>query len=148
MDLARLSPDELAKVCSEAMWVDDLASQGMGMQLIRVASGQADVRMVVEKYMVNGQGLCHGGFIFSLADSAFAFACNGYNQRTVAQRCSIDFVAPAYEGDELLARAKERIRQGRSGIYDVTVTNQEQKVIAEFRGNSRTVDGVHLPKSG
>ena len=101
--------------------------------------------MTIRSDMLNGQKICHGGFIFTLADSAFAFACNGYNQFAVAQSCKIDFTAPAFEGDVLTAVAKERYREGRSGIYDATVTNQNGKVIAEMRGNSRTVKGQHLP---
>jgi acyl-CoA thioesterase len=102
------------------------------------------MRMRVQEHMLNGQSNCHGGYIFTLADSAFAFACNGYNQFTVAQRCDVNFLAPAFLGDELTAYAKERNRTGRSGIYDVQVTNQKGEVIAEFRGNSRTVKGQHL----
>lgn len=143
-----LSPDALAKACAESMWENDQASQGLGMQMLRVSSGQADLRMVVRENMTNGQKICHGGFIFTLADSAFAFACNGYNQFTVAQRCGIDFIAPAYAGDELLARARERNRSGRSGIYDVSVINQNGEVIAEMRGNSRTVKGQHIGGEG
>jgi acyl-CoA thioesterase len=95
--------------------------------------------------MVNGHNVCHGGFIFTLADSAFAFACNTYNERTVAQHCDITFVNPAKLGDHLVARAVERTRAGRSGIYDITVTRDEGFVIAEFRGLSRTIGGELVP---
>lgn len=139
-----MTPDDLAKACAEKMWANDKASQGLGMEMLRVTSGQADLRMVVTDVMTNGQNICHGGFIFTLADSAFAFACNSYNQFAVAQRGSIDFLAPAHVGDELLARAKERNKSERSGIYDVKVTNQKGTVIAELRGNSRVVKGQHL----
>ena len=96
--------------------------------------------------MTNGHKTCHGGYIFTLADSAFAFACNTYNQRTVAQMAAVSFLAPAFEGDLLTATAQEVWRQGRGGIYDVRVTNQSGTPIAEFRGHSRTVKGTHLPE--
>ena len=144
MNLNDMSPDDLAKACAQSMWETDHASQGLGMEITRVSSGEADLKMPVRADMLNGQKICHGGFIFTLADSAFAFACNGYNQFTVAQRCGIDFLAPAFEGDLLTASAKERTLSGRSGIYDVRVTNQKGDVIAELRGNSRTVKGTHL----
>ncbi len=137
--------DELAKACAETMWKNDNASRALGMEIISISQGSAHLKMPVTKAMTNGQKNCHGGYIFTLADSAFAFACNGYNQFTVAQHCAITFVNPAIEGDVLEAKASERFRQGRSGIYDATVTNQEGKTIAEFRGHSRTVKGTHLP---
>lgn len=137
--------DELAKACAETMWKTDSASKGLGFEIRRVASGVAELTMTVREDMLNGQRICHGGFIFTLADSAFAFACNGYNQFTVAQSCKIDFMAPAFEGDVLTAIAEERYRKGRSGIYDCTVRNQDGEVVAEMRGNSRTVKGQHLP---
>jgi len=139
-----MTPDELAKACANSMWANDNASKGLGMEITRISSGEADLVMNVRPDMTNGQEICHGGFIFTLADSAFAFACNGYNQFTVAQRCGIDFLAPAFEGDVLTAKARERNRSGRSGIYDVSVENQKGEVIAEMRGNSRTVKGQHI----
>lgn len=140
-----MTPDELAKACAEEMWKTDSASKGLGFEIIEIASGSATLTMTVREDMLNGQRICHGGFMFTLADSAFAFACNGHNQFAVAQSCKIDFLAPAFEGDILTAVASERYREGRSGIYDCTVTNQDGKVIAEMRGNSRTVKGQHLP---
>ena len=140
-----MTPDELAKACAETMWSNDDASRGLGMEIVRIAQGEAVLSMPVRADMLNGQKICHGGFMFTLADSAFAFACNGYNQFTVAQRCSIDFLAPVFEGDLLTAYAEERTRKGRSGIYDVRVKNQRGEVVAEMRGNSRTVKGEHLP---
>jgi acyl-CoA thioesterase len=95
--------------------------------------------------MANGHATCHGGYIFTLADSAFAFACNTYDQRTVAQHVSITYIAPAFVGDRLAATAREVSRRGRGGIYDVRVTNQNDEQIAEFRGHSRTVKGTLLP---
>jgi len=100
--------------------------------------------MTVDQRMTNGHKTCHGGYIFTLADSAFAFACNTYNQRTVAQHCSVTFLAPAFEGDRLTANAREIQRRGRSGIYDIRVTNQRGETIAEFRGHSRSVKGTLL----
>jgi acyl-CoA thioesterase len=135
----------IARACADAMWADDAASRGLGMELIAVEPGHAVLAMNVTDKMVNGHDLCHGGYIFTLADSAFAFACNTYNQRTVAQHCAITFVAAARRGDRLVARATERLRAGRSGIYDVTVTSEEGFVIAEFRGNSRAIEGEIVP---
>jgi len=135
----------LARACADTMWKDDAATQSLGMQLISVAPGQAAITMTVTASMVNGHKICHGGYIFTLADSAFAFACNTYNQRTVAQHCAVTFLTSAKLGDKLVARAVERQRSGRSGIYDVTVTREEGNVIAEFRGHSRTIEGALLP---
>jgi acyl-CoA thioesterase len=135
----------IARACADAMWADDGASRALGMELIAVEPGHAVLAMSVTDAMVNGHDLCHGGYIFLLADSAFAYACNTYNQRTVAQHCSISFVAAAQKGDRLVARATERMRAGRSGIYDVTVTREEGFVIAEFRGNSRAIEGEIVP---
>jgi acyl-CoA thioesterase len=137
----------MARACADAMWADDVASRGLGMALIAVAPGQATLAMTVTAPMVNGHNICHGGFIFTLADSAFAFACNTYNERTVAQHCAITFVNPAKLGDHLVARAVERTRAGRSGIYDITVTREEGFVIAEFRGHSRMIGGELVPSA-
>lgn len=131
----------LARACADAMWKEDAATQSLGMQLISIGPGQAVITMTVTDRMVNGHKLCHGGYIFTLADSAFAFSCNTYNQRTVAQHCAVTFVRSAKLGDKLVARAVERQRSGRSGIYDVTVSREEGNVIAEFRGHSRTIEG-------
>ena len=134
----------LAEACARAMWADDRASQGLGMAIARVAPGEAVMTMAVTERMVNGHGLCHGGFIFTLADSAFAFACNTYGQRTVAQHCAVTFLAPTRLGDALTAHAVEVARNGRSGIYDITVTGADGTVVAEFRGHSRTIKGSLL----
>ena len=141
---APLSGDDLAKACAAAMWSTDQASQGLGFEIEEVRQGYARLSMTVRCDMLNGQKIAHGGFMFTLADSAFAFACNTYNQFAVAQHCAVTFLAPGFEGDILTAEAVERHRAGRSGIYDVTVTNQKGEVIAEFRGNSRTVKGQHI----
>jgi acyl-CoA thioesterase len=139
-----IDADALARRCADAMWAEDTATQALGMELSEVAAGRATMAMIVAPHMVNGHGLCHGGYIFTLADSAFAFACNGYNQRTVAQHCTITFLTSARLGDRLSARAVERARTGRSGIYDISVTRSDGTVIAEFRGHSRTIEGALL----
>ena len=140
-----VTPEELAKRCAEAMWRDDRASQALGMSLDAVGPGTATLSMTVTDSMINGHEICHGGLIFTLADSAFAFACNAYNKVTVAQHCSVTFLAPAKLGDRLTARAEERSLNGRSGIYDIRVDNQDGKAIAEFRGHSRTIKGHLVP---
>lgn len=121
------------------MWSEDRASQALGMVLEDVGPGTARMAMIVADHMTNGHGMCHGGFIFTLADSAFAFACNSHNQRAVAAQGAISFLAPAQRGEKLLAIAEERQRAGRSGIYDVRVTGGDGRIIAEFRGYSRTL---------
>lgn len=142
-----MSPDQLARACADSMWAADKVSQALGMVLADVAAGRAVVSMRVREDMCNGQGNCHGGMIFTLADSAFAFACNAYNQFTVAAHCNISFIS-AVEVDEMLtATAVERQRSGRSGIFDVAISRADGAVIAEFRGNSRTVKGQHLADS-
>lgn len=146
-DAGTLAPAELAEACAEAMWKDDRATQRLGMRIEHVAPGAATLSMTITADMTNGHGSCHGGYIFTLADSAFAFACNTYNQRTVAQHCSITFIAPVSEGDRLTASAREVSRRGRGGIYDIRVTNQNGEHVAEFRGHSRTVKGTHLPET-
>ena len=142
-----MSPADLARACAERMWADDSATQSLGMTLVEVEPGQAVMAMTVTEQMVNGHRICHGGYIFTLADSAFAFACNTYNQRAVAQHCAITFVAPGKLGDRLTARAVERQRFGRSGIYDITVTRDDGAIIAEFRGHSRTIEGQLIPQT-
>jgi acyl-CoA thioesterase len=141
---ATLSADDLARACAEAMWKEDDASRGLGMEIVDVRSGEATLTMTVEPHMVNGQRIAHGGFIFLLADSAFAFACNSHNQRAVAAHCDIAFIKPGRLGDKLVATAREISRSGRSGIYDVRVT-VDDTVVAEFRGHSRTIGGTWLP---
>jgi acyl-CoA thioesterase len=141
---APLSPDDLARACADAMWKEDDASQGLGMEILDVKAGQATLAMTVVPLMVNGHGIAHGGFIFLLADSAFAFACNSHNERTVAAQCNISFIKPGKLGDKLVATAKEISRTGRSGIYDVRVT-VDNVAIAELRGHSRTLGGAWIP---
>ena len=141
---ATLSPEDVARACAEAMWAEDDASKGLGMQIVEIKPGQATLTMTVRPDMVNGQRIAHGGFIFTLADSAFAFACNSHNQRAVAAQGDITFIKPGKLGDVLVATAREISRGGRSGIYDVRVTAGND-VIAEFRGHSRTIPGTWLP---
>ena len=143
---ANLSPDDLARACAEAMWKEDDASKGLGMEIVEIKSGQATLAMTVKPEMVNGQRVAHGGFIFALADSAFAFACNTHNERAIAAQGNITFIRPGRLGDLLVATAREISRSGRSGIYDVRVTAGEF-VIAEFRGHSRTIAGTWLPSA-
>ena len=124
------------------MWREDDASRAMGMKLEAIGPGRARMSMQVQKAMVNGQKVCHGGFIFALADSAFGFACNTHNQRSVSASCSIDYLAPAFVDDRLTAEASEVERRGRRGIYDVKVVNQNGETVALFRGQSATVKGT------
>lgn len=121
------------------MYADDEASRALGMVLDSVSPGQATVRMTVTDTMTNGHGTCHGGYVFLLADSAFAFACNTYDVVTVAAAADVVFVTPARVGDELVAEGVERVRFGRSGVYDVTVCRVDGAVVAEFRGHSRSL---------
>jgi len=144
---ATLSPDDLARACADAMWKEDDASKGLGMEIVEIGPGRATLQMTVTAEMVNGQRIAHGGFIFTLADSTFAFACNSHNERAVAAQCSVTFIRPGKLGDVLVATAREISRSGRSGIYDVRVTSGNE-VIAEFRGHSRTIAGAWLPEIG
>jgi acyl-CoA thioesterase len=137
-------PDAVARATGQAMWDKDLASRSLAMSLDAVGRGAARLSLTITAAMTNGHKICHGGYIFTLADSAFAYACNSYNQNTVAQHCSVTFVRPAFEGDRLTATAREVSRIGRDGIYDVEVTNQNGERVAEFRGHSRTVKGTQI----
>ena len=129
----------LAQRSAAAMYEADLASRHLGIQISDVAPGRATARMRVSDTMLNGHHICHGGYVFLLADTAFAFACNTYGPTTVAAACDIAFLAPAHRNDELIATATERHHAGRSGIYDVTIRLPNTTVIAEFRGHSRTL---------
>ncbi|TDK43828.1 hydroxyphenylacetyl-CoA thioesterase PaaI [Antarcticimicrobium luteum] len=138
-----MTPTERAKKSADAMWANDNASKWAGMEITHIDEGTATLDLTVEAHHCNGHAICHGGVIFMLADSAFAFACNSRNQSTVAQHNLINFLAPGKQGDRLTAHAREVSLTGRSGIYDVTVTNQDGQRIAEFRGMSRAIKG-HL----
>jgi acyl-CoA thioesterase len=130
---------DIAERCAERMYADDRASRHLGIEITDVEPGRARATMAVADTMVNGHDICHGGYVFLLADTAFAFACNTYDRVTVAASCDVVFVRPALTGQRLVADAVERIRHGRSGIYDVTVTADDGQVVAEFRGRSRTL---------
>ncbi|MGP1613680.1 MAG: hydroxyphenylacetyl-CoA thioesterase PaaI [Pollutimonas bauzanensis] len=134
-------PQELAELAARTMYDNDAATQALGMRLLSVAPGQASMAMTVRADMLNGHKTCHGGFIFALADSTFAFACNSRNMATVASGCAIDYLAPGFEGDVLTARAAEYSLAGRTGVYDVHVSNQDGKRIAVFRGRSYRIKG-------
>ena len=136
-----LTPDQIAQRCADIMWPDDHAARGLGMEIVSASAGRASLRMTVRQDMVNGHGICHGGFIFAVADSTFAYACNGYNHRAVASGVDINFVAPAHLGDVLTAVGQARHQGGRSGVYDIEVTNQAGKLIAVFRGRSSRIKG-------
>jgi len=143
-----MTPKERAEASAKSMWSTDGASQWLGMSIVSVDEGEAVLTLSVEKNHCNGHGMCHGGITFSLADSAFAFACNSRNSKTVAQHNVISYTAPAQLGDELKATAREVSLTGRSGIYDVTVTNQNEQLIAEFRGFSRAIGGSLFDEDG
>jgi len=132
---------QLAERVAASMFASDRASQALGMRIDSVAPGCAELTMTVRDDMLNGHAICHGGFIFLLADSTFAFACNSYNRNTVAQGCSIEYLAPAHRGDVLRATGIERSRSGRTGVYDIDVRNQDGRTVALFRGKSYRIDG-------
>ena len=136
------NPQALAELAGKTMYERDPASQGLGMTLDEIRPGYARMSMRVRPDMLNGHASCHGGFIFALADSAFAFACNSHNFNTVGAGCTIDYLAPGREGDLLTAEAVEQALAGKTGVYDVTVTNTEGKTIALFRGKSHRVSGT------
>ncbi len=135
-------PQALAELAGKTMYERDPASQGLGMTLDEIRPGYARMSMRVRANMLNGHASCHGGFIFTLADSAFAFACNSHNFNTVGAGCTIDYLAPGREGDLLTAEAVEQALAGKTGVYDITVTNAEGKTIALFRGKSHRVSGT------
>lgn len=138
---------ELASLSARTMWESDRASQGLGMEVVSVEPGKATLTMKVTEAMTNGHGTAHGGFIFALADSAFAFACNSYGETTVAAHCSISYIRPGRLGDLLTAEAREVSRAGRSGIYDVKVS-VDGVTIAEFRGHSRSLGSSFIGIDG
>jgi acyl-CoA thioesterase len=133
----------LAERVAASMYARDTATQALGIRVVRVEPGFAELAMVVRDDMLNGHEICHGGFIFTLADSAFAYACNSYNLNTVASGCAIEFTAPAHRGETLTARAGERQLAGRTGVYDVEVANGRGETVAFFRGKSYRIKG-HL----
>ena len=139
-----MTAQQIAEATRDAMWVDDRASQALGMRVVSVGPGSATLTMVVREDMVNGHALCHGGLVATLADSAFAYACNAHNEVTVASGFDINLLAAARQGDVLTARAVEVSKAGRAGVYDVSVSNQRGEAVAVFRGRSHTFKGKHL----
>lgn len=131
----------LAERVAASMFASDRASRALGMRIESVGPGRAEMTMTIRDDMVNGHAICHGGYIFLLADSTFAFACNSYNRNTVAQGCAIDYLAPARAGDVLRAIGVERGRTGRTGVYDIDVRDQDGRSVALFRGKSYRIDG-------
>lgn len=150
MDKSTIPADAQARAehSARAMWAEDNASRGLGMEIRRVAPGEAELAMTVRPDMTNGHGICHGGFIFTLADSTFAFACNSHGPHAVAYQCAVTFIRPVRGGTVLTAQAIERSRSGRNGIYDVTVRDGEGTVVAEFRGHARSIGGNWIPGEG
>lgn len=140
-DDANRDAQVLAENAARSMYAQDSAAQALEIRIIEVRPGYACLKMIVRENMVNGHGLCHGGLVFTLADTAFAYACNSYNVVTVASSAGIEFLLPGCQGDELTAVAQEQSRSRRTGIYDVTVTNQVGARIALFRGRSRQFAG-------
>lgn len=134
-----LSHQEIAEHSAAEMYAADAASRHLGIEIDEVSPGRARARMTITPAMVNGRHIAHGGYVFLLADTAFAFACNTYGTTVVARQCEISFLRPVMEGDELVAEAVERVRAGRGGIYDVSVTRDGGQVVAELRGHSATV---------
>jgi acyl-CoA thioesterase len=141
-DLHMIDPQALAELAGRTMYANDPASQALGMALAEIRPGYARMTMTVRADMLNGHRTCHGGYIFMLADSAFAFACNSHNFNTVGAGCTIDYLAPGREGDVLTAEAHERALSGKTGVYDIAVTNQEGRTVALFRGKSHRVPGM------
>jgi acyl-CoA thioesterase len=139
-----MSPQQIAEATRDAMWADDRASQALGMRVLAIGPGTATLTMAVRDDMLNGHDLCHGGLVATLADSAFAYACNAHNEVTVASGFDINLLAAAHLGDVLTARAIEVNKAGRSGVYDITVSNQRGQTVAVFRGRSHTFKGKHL----
>lgn len=142
--ISQLSAQQIAERSAREMMKKDIAAQTLGMVLSDVKPGSCKITMQVLPTHLNGHGICHGGYIFTLADTAFAFACNSYNQLAVAQHNTISYVAPCPPDELLTATASETHRAGRSGIYDVTVTGKDGQVVAEFRGCSRLIKGQHF----
>lgn len=143
--LAGMTPDELARATAQAMYEADGCSRALGMELLEVRAGYARLSMAIRPEFLNGHQICHGGLIFTLADSTFAFACNSYNVNTVAAGCSIEFLRPVQPDDVLTAEAVEQVLSGRNGIYDIRVTNRAGEAVAMFRGKSAQIRGNVIP---
>jgi acyl-CoA thioesterase len=139
--MSTLDPQRVAEAVRDAMWRDDRASRMLGMQILAIGPGTATLQMTVRDDMLNGHDICHGGLVTTLADSAFAFACNAYNEVTVASGFDVNLVAAARQGDVLTAQAREVSKTGRTGVYDIEVSNQRGEKVAAFRGRSYTMKG-------
>ncbi|WP_413208099.1 hydroxyphenylacetyl-CoA thioesterase PaaI [Rhodospirillum sp. A1_3_36] len=136
-------PQTLAEACRDALWAEDDAAKALGVTIDAVGPGTARASLTITRTMANGHGDCHGGYIFCLSDMAFAYACNSYGPRVVAQHCSVTFLAPAKVGETLTATATETARWGRNGLYDISIHGEDGRLVAEFRGHSRQISG-HL----
>jgi acyl-CoA thioesterase len=145
MTTAHPAAQALAERAARTMYENDAASRGLGIEIVEMRPGFCRATMLVRADMVNGHDIAHGGFIFALADSAFAFSCNSHNAVTVAAGATIDFLAPAHKGDRLTATATELWRSKRTGLYEISVTNQQGSVIALFRGRSHQIKGQVVP---
>jgi acyl-CoA thioesterase len=141
---SEITPEERARKSAEAMMKGDMATKSLGASLDHVGPGEAEMSMTVKDWHLNGHGICHGGYIFTFADSCFAFACNSFNQRFVSQHGEITYVAPGMPGDRLTATGRAVSRQSRSGIYDIVVRNQDGEEIAHFRGLCRSIKGTNF----
>ena len=141
-----MTADELAKACARHLYSRDIAAQTLGITINEVKPGYAELQMTVRPDMLNGHAICHGGFIFALADTAFAYACNSYNKVTVAQGCDIDYLKPGREGDVLIAVGQERNRSNRTGLYDIAVSRAGGETIAQFRGRAFQLSGEVIQK--
>ena len=145
-----MTPQQRAEAAKDLMYAEDSAARHLDIRVLSVAPGFARLQMPVRAEMTNGHGMCHGGYIFTLADTAFAYACNSHNQRAVAAGAQIEFLVPAYRSDLLEAEAQEQHRAGRSGVYDVRVTrevNGKPELVALFRGKSATIKGQFIEES-
>jgi acyl-CoA thioesterase len=142
--MSKADPDELARRVARAMFAKDHAARGLGIEIRDVGEGRAALSMVVRPDMLNGHAIAHGGFVFTLADTAFAYACNSRNESTVALQCSISFARAAREGELLVAVAQERTRANRTATYDVSVATADGETVALFRGTAYRVSGAHV----
>jgi len=142
---AAMTPDELAQATAQAMYEADACARALGIEILEVRAGYARLSMAVRPEFLNGHQICHGGLIFTLSDTAFAYACNSYNVNTVAAGCSIEFLRPVQPDEVLIAEAVEQILSGRNGVYDIAVTNRAGETVALFRGKSAQIRGNVIP---
>ena len=140
-----MTPDELARAAAKAMYEADACARAFGIQIVEVRAGYARLSMAVRPEFLNGHAICHGGLIFTLADTAFAYACNSYNVNTVAAGCSIEYLRPVQPDELLTAEAVEQVLSGRNGVYDIRVTNRAGEAVALFRGKSAQIRGNVIP---